>query len=43
MKYRIMACVVILLVLLLLWAELAVGVFGTPFSGQYQWAVQSKS
>ncbi|MGB5273396.1 MAG: hypothetical protein WBN39_05015 [Flavobacteriaceae bacterium] len=34
MKYRIMACVAILLVLLLIWAELAVGVFGTPFSGQ---------
>jgi hypothetical protein len=34
MQYRIMACVAILLVLLLFWAELAVGVFGTLFSGQ---------
>ncbi len=32
-KLRIVACVVLLLVFLLLWAELAVGIFGTPISG----------
>ncbi len=32
-KTRIIACVVILLGLFLIWAELAVGVFGTPFAG----------
>jgi hypothetical protein len=31
--YRIMLCAGILLVLLLVWAELAVGIFGTPFAG----------
>lgn len=30
---RVAACGVILLVLFLVWAELAVGVFGTPFAG----------
>lgn len=32
-KLRIAACVALLLVFLLLWAELAVGIFGTPISG----------
>jgi hypothetical protein len=32
-KYRFVICLVILIVLLSLWAELAVGIFGTPFSG----------
>jgi hypothetical protein len=32
--YRIVLCVVLLVVLLLIWAELAVGILGTPFSGQ---------
>ena len=31
---RIAACAVIVLGLLLVWAELAVGIFGTPFAGQ---------
>ncbi len=30
---RIAICVGILIVLLLVWAELAVGIFGTPFAG----------
>ncbi len=29
-KYRIAVCVALLVVLLLIWAELAVGIFGTP-------------
>lgn len=33
-KYRIVICVVLLLALLLIWTELAVGVFATVFSGQ---------
>lgn len=33
-KYRIALIVALLLVFLLIWAELAVGIFGTPFSGQ---------
>ncbi len=33
LKYRIAISIVLLLILLLIWAELAVGVFGTPFSG----------
>ena len=33
-KYRIAICLALLVVLLLVWAELAVGIFGTPFSGQ---------
>jgi len=32
-KYRIAICVALLIVLLLIWAELAVGIFNTPFSG----------
>ena len=33
MKYRVLACGIILLLFFLIWAELAVGVFGTPFAG----------
>ena len=32
-KYRLVLGVVLALVLLLAWAELAVGVFGSPFAG----------
>lgn len=32
-EYRIILCVVILIMFLLTWAELAVGIFGTPFAG----------
>ena len=32
-KFRIIYAAVILIVLFLIWAELAVGIFGTPFSG----------
>ncbi len=32
--YRIVVCAAILVVLMLIWAEFAVGIFGTPFSGQ---------
>lgn len=32
-KYRIAICLAFLLLLLLIWAELAVGIFGTPLSG----------
>ena len=32
-KYRIAICVAFLAVLLLIWAELAVGILGTPLSG----------
>jgi len=32
-KYRIPIILAILVVLLLIWAELAVGIFGSPFSG----------
>lgn len=31
--YRIAICLAILAVFLLVWAELAVGIFGTPFGG----------
>ncbi len=33
MKYRIATCAAILVSLVLIWAELAVGIFGTPLSG----------
>ena len=32
-KYRIIISIFILILLLLIWAELAVGIFGTPFAG----------
>lgn len=32
-KYRIVACAVLFMALFLVWAELAVGIFGTPFAG----------
>ncbi|MGO4819139.1 hypothetical protein [Flavobacterium sp. W22_SRS_FP1] len=32
-KYRIAICLAFLLLLLLIWAELAVGIFRTPLSG----------
>ena len=32
-KHRIIICILILLALLLLWLELAVGIFGTPIAG----------
>ena len=32
-SHRIGLCVALLLLMLLIWAELAVGIFGTPFSG----------
>lgn len=32
--YRIAICAAILAALLLIWAELAVGIFGTPIAGQ---------
>lgn len=32
-KYRLIFCGAIVLVFMLIWAELAVGVFGTPFAG----------
>jgi nicotinamide riboside transporter PnuC len=32
-NYRIGLIAVLLLVLFLIWAELAVGIFGTPFAG----------
>ena len=33
-KYRILVLVMLFVILILIWAELAVGIFGTPFSGQ---------
>lgn len=32
-SYKIAICAAILVLLLLVWAELAVGIFGTPFAG----------
>ncbi len=32
-KHRIILCLAVLLLLLLIWAELAVGIFGSPISG----------
>jgi hypothetical protein len=32
-KYRALICAIIILAFLLLWAELAVGIFGTPVQG----------
>ena len=32
-RYRIALCLALLLTLFLVWAELAVGIFGTPFAG----------
>lgn len=32
-RNRILLCAAVLLALLLVWAELAVGIFGTPFAG----------
>lgn len=32
-RYRIIFSIALLIVLLLIWAELAVGIFGTPFAG----------
>jgi hypothetical protein len=34
LKYRITIGLTLLVLLLLVWAELAVGIFGTPLSGQ---------
>lgn len=33
LKYRLMICSVMLILFLLLWAELAVGIFGSPIAG----------
>ncbi|QMU30901.1 hypothetical protein [Adhaeribacter radiodurans] len=33
MEHRIAICAAILVALFLMWAELAVGIFGTPFAG----------
>ncbi|HLF46885.1 MAG TPA: hypothetical protein VI548_10700 [Chitinophagaceae bacterium] len=32
-NYRIIICVIILAILILVWIELAIGIFGTPFAG----------
>lgn len=32
-KFRIALCIAIVLAFLIVWAELAVGIFGTPFAG----------
>ena len=32
-EYRVAICGLLLVVLFLIWAELAVGIFGTPFAG----------
>lgn len=33
LKYRLIVSLIILIIFLLIWAELAVGIFGTPFAG----------
>lgn len=33
LKYRILYCGIIILALMLIWAELAVGIFGSPIAG----------
>ena len=33
MTFRIIVCVILVIVLFFIWAELAVGIFGTPFAG----------
>ncbi len=33
LKYRLMICSVVLILFFLLWAELAVGIFGSPIAG----------
>ena len=33
LKFRILLCAAAVIVLILIWAELAVGIFGTPFAG----------
>lgn len=32
-KHRIIICAILLILLFLIWAELAVGIFGSPFAG----------
>lgn len=32
-KHKVVYCLIVLAVLFLVWAELAVGIFGTPFAG----------
>ncbi|MCF8273268.1 MAG: hypothetical protein K9I95_05490 [Flavobacteriaceae bacterium] len=32
-KYRIAICISVLVIIFLVWADLSVGIFGTPFSG----------
>tara|TARA_Y100001935_G_C17271592_1_gene492259 strand:- start:112 stop:399 length:288 start_codon:yes stop_codon:yes gene_type:complete len=32
-QHRVVLCIVVLLVFLLVWAELGVGIFGSPFAG----------
>ena len=32
-QHRVALCIVVLLVFLLIWAELGVGIFGSPFAG----------
>jgi hypothetical protein len=34
LQYRVILCATLLAVLFIIWAELAVGIFGTPFGGQ---------
>lgn len=32
-KYKILACIIVILLFLVVWIELAVGIFGTPLAG----------